>query len=68
MMSGFSKSALANAIGYAPKLWPALNRYRDNNRIEIDYNAAERALRSVALGRNNDLFAGSDAGKESHDH
>jgi hypothetical protein len=44
-----------------------LNRYRDNDRIEIDYIAAERALRSVALGRNNDLFAGSDAGKESHD-
>jgi hypothetical protein len=41
------KSALAGAIGYALKLWPALTRYRDDGRIEIDNNAAERALRSV---------------------
>src|SRR5207247_2206414 len=32
--------------------------------IEIDNNAAERSLRGVALGRKNDLFAGSDAGGE----
>jgi hypothetical protein len=58
------KSALAAAIGYALKLWPALTRYRDDGRIEIDNNAAERALRAVALGRKNYLFAGSDAGGE----
>jgi transposase len=58
------KSALAGAIGYALKLWPALTRYRDDGRIEIDNNAAERALRAVALGRKNYLFAGSDAGGE----
>ncbi len=36
----------------------------DDGRIEIDNNAAERALRVVALGRKNYLFAGSDAGGE----
>jgi transposase len=56
------KSALAGAIGYTLKLWPALLRYRDDGRVEIDNNAAERALRAVALGRKNYLFAGSDAG------
>jgi transposase len=56
------KSAMAGAIGYTLKLWPALLRYRDDGRVEIDNNAAERALRAVALGRKNYLFAGSDAG------
>jgi transposase len=58
------KSALASAIGYALKLWPALSRYRDDGRVEIDNNAAERTLWAVALGRKNYLFAGSDAGGE----
>jgi hypothetical protein len=58
------KSALAEAIRYALKLWPALVRYASNGRIEMDNNAAERALRTVALGRKNYLFAGSDAGGE----
>ena len=42
----------------------ALLRYLDDGGIEIDNNAAERALRTVALGRKNYLFAGSDAGGE----
>jgi transposase len=58
------KSGLGGAIHYALKLWPALTRYIDDGRIEIDNNAAERALRAVALGRKNYLFAGSDAGGE----
>jgi transposase len=58
------KSALAEAIGYALKRWPALIRYVGDGRIEIDNNAAERALRTVAIGRKNYLFAGSDAGGE----
>jgi hypothetical protein len=41
-----------------------LVRYCDDGRIEIDNNAAERALRAVALGRKNYLFVGSDAGGE----
>jgi hypothetical protein len=56
------KSELAGAIRYALSRWRALIRYRDDGRIEIDNNAAERALRAVALGRKNYLFAGSDAG------
>jgi hypothetical protein len=39
-----------------------LTRYRDDGRIEIDNTAAERALRSVALGRKNYLFMGCDGG------
>ena len=56
------KSGLAEAIGYALNHWPALIRYAADGRVEIDNNAAERALRAVALGRKNFLFAGSDAG------
>ena len=58
------KSGLAGAIRYALSRWEALVRYCDDGRIEIDNNAAERALRAVALGRKNYLFAGSDAGGE----
>jgi transposase len=58
------KSEVAAAIRYALARWRALLRYLDDGRIEIDNNAAERALRTVALGRKNYLFAGSDAGGE----
>lgn len=58
------KSALAEAIRYALARWESLVRYSTDGRIEIDNNAAERALRTVALGRKNFLFAGSDAGGE----
>ena len=57
-----AKSELAGAIRYALARWPALQRYLEDGRLEIDNNAAERALRAVALGRKNYLFAGSDAG------
>ena len=58
------KSELAGAIRYALSRWEALVRYRDDGRIEIDNNTVERALRAVAIGRKNYLFAGSDAGGE----
>jgi hypothetical protein len=58
------KSETAGAIRYALGRWPALVRYLDDGELEIDNNAAERALRAVALGRKNYLFAGSDAGGE----
>ena len=58
------KSALAEAIRYALTRWTALTRYRDDGCLEIDNNAAERALRAVALGRKNYLFVGSDTGGE----
>lgn len=59
------KSVLAGAIHYALARWTALTRYVDDGRIEIDNNPAERALRGVALGRKNYLFAGSDTGGHS---
>jgi transposase len=59
-----AKSATAQAIRYALARWTALRRYLDDGRIEIDNNAAERAIRPVALGRKNWLFAGSDQGGE----
>ncbi len=59
------KSETAQAMRYALGLWEALRRYVDDGRLEIDNNAAERALRVVALGRKNYLFAGSDRGGES---
>ena len=58
------KSDTAAAIRYALSRWPALIRYVDDGALEIDNNAAERALRVVALGRKNFLFAGSNAGGE----
>jgi transposase len=58
------KSEIAVAIRYALSRWRALLRYCEDGRLEIDNNAAERALRAVALGRKNYLFAGSDLGGE----
>jgi transposase len=58
------KSDTAMVVRYALSRWDALLRYVGNGRIEIDNNAAERALRAVALGRKNYLFAGSDSGGE----
>jgi transposase len=58
------KSDTTAAIQYALGRWEALTRYVDDGRLEIDNNAAERALRAVALGRKNYLFAGSDKGGE----
>lgn len=58
------KSALGGAILYALNRWQALTCYCDDGRIEIDNNAAERALLAVALGRKNYLFIGSNAGGE----
>jgi transposase len=46
------------------KRWPAFTRFLDDGRICLSDNAAERALRGVALGRRSWLFAGSDRGGE----
>ena len=59
------KSALAEAIRYALEPLAGLDPIsRDDGCMEIDNNAAERALRAVALGRKNYLFVGSDKGGE----
>lgn len=57
-----AKSDTAAAIRYALSRWRALTRYVDDGLIEIDNSSAERALRAVALGRRNYLFAGADSG------
>lgn len=59
-----AKSETAGAIRYALSRWRALTRYTEDGLLEIDNSAAERALRAVALGRKNFLFAGSDCGGE----
>ena len=58
------KSETAAAIRYSLSRWRALTRYLGDGRLEMDNNSAERALRVVALGRKNYLFAGSDTGGE----
>jgi transposase len=58
------KSETAAAIRYALSRWRALVRYTGDGLLEIDNNPAERALRCVALGRKNYLFAGADSGGE----
>lgn len=57
-----AKSETAGAIRYALSRWRSLTRYTEDGLLEIDNSAAERALRAVALGRKNFLFAGSDYG------
>ena len=59
------KSATGLAINYALNNEDALKRFLDDGKIEIDNNAAERAMRAIALGRKNWLFAGSDGGGET---
>lgn len=56
------RGALAEAIRYALTRWTALCRFLDDGRIELDNNTVERAIRPIALGRKNHLFAGSDGG------
>ena len=53
------------AIGYALGNRAALTRYTEAGFLDIDNNASERALRGIAVGRKNYLFAGSDAGGRS---
>jgi len=53
---------LAKAMDYLLKRWPAFTRLLDDGRICLSNNAAERALRGIALGRKSWLFAGSDRG------
>jgi transposase len=52
------KSAMAKALAYVRKRWDALTRFLDDGLAEIDNNIAERAMRSVAIGRKNWLGLG----------
>lgn len=57
-----AKSATAKAIDYMLKRWPSFTRFLDDGTICLTNNAAERALRGIAVGRRNWTFAGSDEG------
>jgi hypothetical protein len=59
------KSPLAQAIRYALTRIKRLQPYLDHGVLELDNNSAERAMRGVALGRKNWLFAGSERGGQS---
>ena len=56
------KSPMGEAITYLRRQWRAFTRFLDDGDLAIDNNASERALRMVAIGRKNWIFAGSDAG------
>ena len=56
------KSAFGRAVAYVRNQWEALVRYTEDGELSIDNSASERALRAVAVGRKNWIFAGSDAG------
>ena len=58
------KSPIGQATSYARGQWEALNQYLHDGDLAIDNNLAERVLRTVAIGRRNWMFAGSDAGAE----
>ncbi len=58
-------SATSDAMKYALKRWSGFTRFLDDGRIEIDNNAAERAIRPVTLQRQNALFAGHQLGAEN---
>jgi transposase len=60
------RGPLATAIQYAQNQWQALTTYTTQGYLAIDNNAAERALKRVAIGRKNWLFAGNDAAAENH--
>lgn len=57
-----SKSPVAKAIDYSLKRWRAFTRFLDDGRICLSNNAAERAVRGIAVGRKNWTFCGSDSG------
>ncbi len=60
------RSPMAAAIGYAKNQWTALGVYVTQGFLNIDNNASERALKRVAIGRKNWLFAGHDAAAANH--
>jgi transposase len=57
-----ARNEVAKAIQYSLNRWTALTRFLDDGRLCISNNAAERALRGIAVGRHNWTFAGSDEG------
>jgi transposase len=58
-MEVLPKSAIAKALAYSIERWEQLMIYTTDGKLNIDNNPVERAIRQVALGRKNYLFAGS---------
>ena len=59
------QTALGKALNYLHGQWPKLVRYVEDGRIDIDNNAAERAIRPFVIGRNNWLFSDTVKGAEA---
>ena len=59
------KSPIGRAITHAQNNWDELGRFTEDVRLPLDNNVSERALRIIALGRKNYLFAGHDVGAEN---
>ena len=64
MLKLSSKNPLAKAMDCSLKRWSTFTRFLDDGRICMTNNAAERAVRGIAVGRRNWTFCGSDAGGE----
>lgn len=64
LLTLFVKSDITKAIQYSLNRWPALVYYYSDGQAAIDNLIDERALRDVAIGRRNFLFAGTDSGGE----
>lgn len=58
------ESTLSKACAYSLNHWQALTRFMEDGRLPLDNNLCELQIRSLAVGRKNFLFAGSDAGAE----
>ena len=58
-------SEVAKTMNYMLNRWDSFTRFRADGRICLTNNAAERALRGIALGRKSWLFCGSDCGGDS---
>lgn len=58
------KDSIGEAITYASNRWKYMERYLHDGKLEIDNNLVENAIRPVAIGRKNYLFAGSPQGAE----
>jgi hypothetical protein len=62
ILSALPKSFIAKAVNYSLNNWGALCVYTTDERLNIDNNISERAIRPIVIGRKNWLFAGSDKG------
>jgi len=62
LLGHLPQSPMSQAINYTLGLWKELNVFLQDGRLPIDNNAAERAIRPIAVGRKNWLFVGSETG------